>query len=227
MSHAAVLRPQASGWWPADLYLEGSDQHRGWFHSALLSSVTTDSQAPYRAVLTHGFVVDGEGKKMSKSAGNVVTPQEVIKESGAEILRLWVASQDYQEDLRISKDILKQLVEAYRKIRNTCRFLLGNLYDFYPASQRVPYDRLSGIDRWALMRLGSLITKVRGGYEEFQFRQVIHEIDYFCSTDMSATYLDVLKDCLYTFHENAELRRGAQTVMLEILMHCRNSWRRF
>ena len=140
VSHAAVLKPHGEGWYPADLYLEGSDQHRGWFHSSLLTSVTTDQQAPYRAVLTHGFVVDGDGKKMSKSAGNVITPQEIIKESGAEVLRLWVASQDYQEDLRISKDILKQLVEAYRKIRNTCRFLLSNLYDFEAARHSVPFD---------------------------------------------------------------------------------------
>jgi isoleucyl-tRNA synthetase len=217
VSHAAVLQPQGPGWWPADLYLEGSDQHRGWFQSALLSSVTTDSQAPYRAVLTHGFVVDGEGKKMSKSAGNVVTPQEVIKESGAEILRLWVASQDYQEDLRISKAILKQLVEAYRKIRNTCRFLLSNLYDFDGAVHAVPYADLPELDQWALWRLGQLIEKVKKGYEEFQFRQVVHELDYFCSTDMSATYLDILKDRLYTFSANSFLRRGSQTVLLEIV----------
>ncbi|MEX0830855.1 MAG: isoleucine--tRNA ligase, partial [Nitrospirales bacterium] len=133
VSHAAVLRPQGEGWYPADLYLEGSDQHRGWFHSSLLTSVTTDEHAPYRAVLTHGFVLDGEGKKMSKTAGNVISPQEIIKESGAEILRWWVASQDYQEDLRISKEIVKQLMDAYRKVRNTCRFLLSNLYDFDPA----------------------------------------------------------------------------------------------
>jgi isoleucyl-tRNA synthetase len=217
VSHAAVLKPQGAGWWPADLYLEGSDQHRGWFHSSLLTAVTTDGQAPYRAVLTHGFVVDGEGKKMSKSAGNVVTPQEVINESGAEVLRLWVASQDYQEDLRISKDILKQLVEAYRKIRNTCRFLLSNLYDFEPARHQVPLEKLPELDQWALWRLGQLINNVRKGYEQFQFRQVVHEIDYFCSTDMSATYLDILKDRLYTFPANSVLRRGSQTVLLEIV----------
>ena len=217
VSHAAVLKAQGAGWWPADLYLEGSDQHRGWFHSSLLTAVTTDGQAPYRAVLTHGFVVDGEGKKMSKSAGNVVTPQEVIKESGAEILRLWVASQDYQEDLRISTDILKQLIDAYRKIRNTCRFLLSNLYDFDSARNRVPFEKLSELDQWALWRLGELIKNVRKGYEQFQFRQVVHEIDYFCSTDMSATYLDILKDRLYTFPANSPPRRGSQTVLSEIV----------
>jgi isoleucyl-tRNA synthetase len=217
VSHAAVLKPQGEGWWPADLYLEGSDQHRGWFHSSLLTAVTTDGQAPYRAVLTHGFVVDGEGRKMSKSAGNVITPQEIINESGAEVLRLWVASQDYQEDLRISKDILKQLVEAYRKIRNTCRFLLSNLFDFQPGVHAVPSADLPELDQWALWRLGQLIHNVRKGYEQFQFRQVVHEIDYFCSTDMSATYLDILKDRLYTFPTDSPLRRGSQTVLLEIV----------
>ena len=217
VSHAAVLKAHGAGWWPADLYLEGSDQHRGWFHSSLLTAVTTDGQAPYRAVLTHGFVVDGEGKKMSKSAGNVITPQEIIKESGAEVLRLWVASQDYQEDLRISKEILKQLVEAYRKIRNTCRFLLSNLYDFQAEQHAVPHSDLPELDQWALWRFGQLIHNVRKGYEQFQFRQVVHELDYFCSIDMSATYLDILKDRLYTFPANSVLRRGSQTVLLEIL----------
>ena len=217
VSHAAVLKPEGEGWYPADLYLEGSDQHRGWFHSSLLTSVTTDERAPYRAVLTHGFVVDGEGKKMSKSAGNVVTPQEIIKESGAEILRLWVASQDYQEDLRISKEIVKQLMDAYRKVRNTCRFLLSNLYDFDAVAHAVPHAALPELDQWALWRLGQLIDNVKKSYEQFQFRQVVHEIDYFCSTDMSATYLDILKDRLYTFPPNSSLRRGSQTVLLEVV----------
>ncbi len=217
VSHAAVLQSQDAAWYPADLYLEGSDQHRGWFHSSLLTSVTTNQRAPYRAVLTHGFVVDGEGKKMSKSAGNVVTPQEIIKESGAEILRLWVASQDYQEDLRISKDIVKQLMDAYRKVRNTCRFLLSNLYDFDVAVHTVPHVDLPELDQWALWRLGQLIHNVKKGYEEFQFRQVVHELDYFCSTDMSATYLDILKDRLYTFPADSPLRRGSQTVLHEII----------
>ena len=218
VSHAAVLKAQGNDWWPANLYLEGSDQHRGWFHSALLASVTTDDHAPYQAVLTHGFVVDGEGKKMSKSAGNVVTPQEIMKQSGAEILRLWVASQDYQEDLRISQDILKQLIDAYRKIRNTCRFLLSNTYDFDPSQHRVPYDQLSRIDQWALMKLDRLITAVRKAYQDFEFRQAVHEIDYFCSVEMSATYLDILKDRLYTFPKNSQLRRGSQTVILDVIV---------
>ena len=218
VSHAAVLKPRGKGWWPADLYLEGSDQHRGWFHSALLASVTTDDKAPYKAVLTHGFVVDGQGKKMSKSAGNVVAPQDVIKQSGAEILRWWVAAQDYQEDLRISPEILNQLVDQYRKIRNTCRFLLSNLYDFDPAANRVPYERLPEIDRWALLRLGCLINTVRKAYEDFDFRQIVHELDYFCSVDMSSVYLDILKDRLYTFRADSPARRGSQTALYEILV---------
>ena len=220
VSHAAVLKPRGQGWWPADLYLEGSDQHRGWFHSALLSAVTTDGQAPYKAVLTHGFVVDGAGKKMSKSAGNVVAPQDVIKQSGAEILRLWVAAQDYREDLRISTEILNHLVEAYRKIRNTCRFLLSNLYDFDPAVHRVPYERLPELDRWALLRLGELIARVKRGYEEFEFHTIFHALNNFCSVNMSAVYLDILKDRLYTFRKGPRLvlRRGSQTVLLDALV---------
>jgi isoleucyl-tRNA synthetase len=216
VSYAAVLKPRQ--WWPAALYLEGSDQHRGWFHSALLAGVTTDDRAPYDAVLTHGFVLDGQGKKMSKSAGNVVAPQDVIKQSGAEILRLWVSAQDYREDLRISNEILNQLIEAYRKIRNTCRFLLSNLYDFDPAVHTVPYDRLPELDRWALMRLGELIPRVTHAYEEFEFHSIFHALNNFCSVDMSAIYLDILKDRLYTFHKDSPLRRGSQTVLLEIVV---------
>ncbi len=219
VSHVAVVKQRGEDWWPASLYLEGSDQHRGWFHSALLSSVTTEGRAPYRAVLTHGFVVDGQGKKMSKSAGNVVAPQDVIKQHGAEILRLWVAAQDYQEDLRISSQILKQLVEVYRKIRNTCRYLLSNIYDFdsrNPAHQ-VEIARLPELDRWALLRFNNVIRHVRKGYEEFDFRQIVHELDYFCSVDMSATYLDILKDRLYTFPRDSPLRRGSQMVLFQIV----------
>ena len=219
VSHAAVVKQQGDDWWPASLYLEGSDQHRGWFHSALLSSVTTDRRAPYRAVLTHGFVVDGQGKKMSKSAGNVVAPQDVIKQHGAEILRLWVAAQDYQEDLRISSQILTQLVEAYRKIRNTCRYLLSNVYDFDPhnPAHQVEISQLPELDRWALLRFNNLISHVRKGYETFDFRQIVHELDYFCSVDMSATYLDILKDRLYTFRADSPVRRGSQMVLYQIV----------
>ncbi len=216
VSYAAVLKPRK--WWPADLYLEGSDQHRGWFHSALLAGVTTDHRAPYQAVLTHGFVVDGQGKKMSKSAGNVVAPQDVIKQSGAEMLRLWVAAQDYREDLRISQEILTHLIEAYRKIRNTSRFLLSNLYDFDPSTHRVPYEQLPELDRWALMRLGELVAKVRRVYDEFEFHTIFHALNNFCSVDLSAIYLDILKDRLYTFRADSPLRRGSQTVLYEIIV---------
>ncbi|MCS6896492.1 MAG: class I tRNA ligase family protein [Nitrospira sp.] len=215
VSYAAVLKPRR--WWPADLYLEGSDQHRGWFHSALLSGVTTDRRAPYRAVLTHGFVVDGQGKKMSKSAGNVVAPQDVIKQHGAEILRLWVAAQDYREDLRISQEILNHLIEAYRKIRNTCRFLLSNLYDFDPDRFRVPYQELSELDRWALLRLGELIPKVTRAYENFEFHTIFHALNNFCAVDLSAVYLDILKDRLYTFRRDSHARRSSQTVLFDVL----------
>jgi isoleucyl-tRNA synthetase len=215
VSYAAVLKPR--DWWPADLYLEGSDQHRGWFHSSLLAGITTDDRPPYKAVLTHGFVVDGEGKKMSKSAGNVVAPQEVIKQYGAEILRLWVAAQDYREDLRISPAILAHLVDAYRKIRNTCRFLISNLYDFDPTVHRVAFQQLPELDRWALLQLDELIGRVGRAYESFEFHVIFHELNNFCSVQMSATYLDILKDRLYTFAKNASSRRGSQTVLFDIL----------
>ncbi len=216
VSYAAVLKPRK--WWPADLYLEGSDQHRGWFHSALLVGVMTDRRAPYKAVLTHGFVLDGQGKKMSKSAGNVVAPQDVIKQSGAEILRLWVSAQDYRDDLRISPEILTHMVEAYRKIRNTCRFLLSNLYDFNPEKDRIPYEQLPELDRWALHRLSELIPRVRKSYDDFEFHTIFHALNNFCSVDLSSVYLDILKDRLYTFRADSPLRRGSQTVLFEILV---------
>jgi isoleucyl-tRNA synthetase len=216
VSYAAVLKGRK--WWPADLYLEGSDQHRGWFHSALLAGVVTDHRAPYKAVLTHGFVLDGQGKKMSKSAGNVVAPQDVIKQSGAEILRLWVSAQDYRDDVRISPEILTHLIEAYRKIRNTCRFLLSNLYDFDPDKDRIPYGQLPELDRWALHRLSELIPRVEKSYEDFEFHTIFHALNNFCSVDLSAVYLDILKDRLYTFRANSPLRRGSQTVLFEIIV---------
>ena len=216
VSYAAVLKGRK--WWPADLYLEGSDQHRGWFHSALLAGVVTDHRAPYRAVLTHGFVLDGQGKKMSKSAGNVVAPQDVIKQSGAEILRLWVSAQDYRDDLRISPEILTHMIVAYRKIRNTCRFLLSNLYDFDPDKDRVPYEQLPELDRWALHRLSELIPRVRKSYDDFEFHTIFHALNNFCSVDLSSVYLDILKDRLYTFRADSPLRRGSQTVLFEIVV---------
>jgi isoleucyl-tRNA synthetase len=216
VSYAAVLKGRK--WWPADLYLEGSDQHRGWFHSALLAGVVTDHRAPYKAVLTHGFVLDGQGKKMSKSAGNVVAPQDVIKQSGAEILRLWVSAQDYRDDVRISPEILTHLIEAYRKIRNTCRFLLSNLYDFDQDKDRIPYGQLPELDRWALHRLSELIPRVQKSYEDFEFHTIFHALNNFCSVDLSAVYLDILKDRLYTFRADSLLRRGSQTVLFDIVV---------
>ncbi|MBI5042617.1 MAG: isoleucine--tRNA ligase, partial [Nitrospirae bacterium] len=176
VSHAAVLRERPELSWPADMYLEGSDQHRGWFHSSLLESIATVGEAPYKTVLTHGFVVDGSGKKMSKSAGNVVAPQEVIKQYGAEILRLWVSAEDYKDDIRISKEILTRLAEAYRRIRNTCRFLLGNLYDFEPEKDAVSDNELLEIDRWALHRLQILIQRVEDAYKNFEFHVIFHSL---------------------------------------------------
>ena len=215
VSHAAVMETDKRLSWPADLYLEGSDQHRGWFQSSILASVGTRGKAPYRAVLTHGFVVDGQGKKMSKSLGNVISPQEVIGKYGAEILRLWVSAADYREDMRISKEILDRLIEAYRKIRNTCRFFLGNVCDFDPA---VGKDELLEIDRLAMSMLQDLIKKVDRAYEEFQFHEVFHSIYNFCVTEMSAFYLDVLKDRLYTFKSDSRQRRSAQWVLYNILV---------
>ena len=216
VSYAAVAKPRK--WWPVDLYLEGSDQHRGWFHSALLAGVTTDRRAPYQAVLTHGFVVDDHGKKMSKSAWNGVAPHEITKQHGAEILRLWVAAQNYQDDVRISTAIMAQLIEAYRKIRNTCRFLLSNLYDFDPATHRVSYENLPELDRWALLRLGELIEKVRRSYDDFEFHTIFHALNNFCSVDLSAVYLDILKDRLYTFRKDAHERRSSQTALYDIIV---------
>ncbi len=217
VSHAAVLEKRDNLEWPASLYLEGSDQHRGWFHSSLLTSVGTRGRAPYRAVLTHGFVVDGEGKKMSKSSGNVIVPEEVISKLGADVLRLWVAAEDYRDDIKISDEILKRLADAYFRIRNTFRFLLGNLYDFRPETDRVQTSDLYEIDRWALHRLQKLISRVREAYERFEFHVVYYSVQNFCAVEMSALYLDILKDRLYTFSANSAGRRSAQTALYEIL----------
>ena len=214
VSHAAVLENDPRLAWPADMYLEGSDQHRGWFQSSLLASVGTRGRAPYRTVLTHGFVVDGSGKKMSKSQGNVIAPQEIIKNFGAEILRIWVSAEDYRDDIRISKEILNRLTEAYRKIRNTSKFLLSNLFDF---DYQDHSGHLQEIDRWALCRLQSLITKVTRAYENFAFHEVFHSIHNFCVVDMSSIYLDILKDRLYTARADSVERRASQWVISEVL----------
>lgn len=217
-SHAYVLESREDLEWPCDMYLEGNDQYRGWFQSSLLTAVATKGRAPYKIVLTHGFVVDGEGRKMSKSEGNVISPLDIINEFGADILRLWCVSADYTTDMRISREIIKQLTEIYRKIRNTARFLLGNLYDFNPATDRVSYDNLKEIDRWALQRLNILIEKVTKAYEEYDYNQVYHLIHNFCVVDMSNLYLDINKDRLYASNSASADRRAAQTVMYEILV---------
>ncbi|MGI9951124.1 isoleucine--tRNA ligase [Moorellaceae bacterium AZ2] len=216
-SHAAVLRTRPELSWPADLYLEGSDQHRGWFNSSLCTAVATRGGAPYRAVLTHGFLVDEEGRKMSKSLGNGIDPADVIREMGADILRLWVASADYRRDVAASPKILQQLAEAYRKIRNTFRFLLGNLYDFDPNRDRVPYGEMLELDRWALAKLQRLVDKVTRAYEDYEFHVVYHAVHNFCVNYLSATYLDILKDRLYTWSAASHGRRSAQTALYEIL----------
>lgn len=217
VTHAAVLEARPYLSWPADMYLEGSDQHRGWFQSSLLEAVGTRGRAPYKSVLTHGFVVDAKGKKMSKSVGNVVAPEKVIKKYGAEILRMWVSASDYRDDIRISDNILKQLSDAYRRIRNTCRFLLGNLNDFNPEKDAVDYKDMLELDRFALHKLQDLISKTRDAYMSYEFHVIYHSLYNFCTLDLSAFYLDVLKDRLYASPPSSFERRSAQTAMYEIL----------
>ncbi len=217
VSHAAVLEARDYLKWPADLYLEGSDQHRGWFHSSLLTAVGGRGRAPYEAVLTHGFVVDEAGRKMSKSVGNVVAPKKVIDRYGAEILRLWVSASDYRDDIRISDNILKQLSDAYRRIRNTCRFMLGNLSDFDPAADAVDREAMADIDRYALHRLAVLVEKGQRAYDRYEFHVLYHALHNYCTLDLSAFYLDILKDRLYTSPPASEARRSAQTAIHTIL----------
>ncbi|MGI6285407.1 Isoleucine--tRNA ligase [Moorella humiferrea] len=212
-SHAAVLATRPELGWPADLYLEGSDQHRGWFNSSLSTAVATRGRAPYRQVLTHGFLVDEEGRKMSKSLGNGIDPADVIKEKGADVLRLWVASADYRRDVAASPRIMQQLTEAYRKIRNTCRFLLANLYDFDPGKDGVAREEMLEIDRWIMDKLQRLVMKVTRAYEDYEFHVVYHAIHNFCAVDLSAVYLDIIKDRLYTWPAASRGRRSAQTVL--------------
>ncbi len=215
-THACVLERRQELQSPADLYLEGSDQHRGWFQSSLLESVGTRGRAPFRGVLTHGFVVDQQGNKMSKSRGNVIAPQKIIEQMGADILRLWVAASDYSGDIRISDTILKQLAESYRRIRNTIRFLLGNLADFDPALHGLPVDRRKPLDRWAMHRLGRLGSRVREAYENYQFHRIHQEIHHFCTVDLGGFYLDVLKDRLYCDARDSHRRRSAQSTLHDL-----------
>lgn len=217
-SHQAVLMEREDCAWPADVYLEGSDQYRGWFNSSLSTSVAVTGKAPYKAVISHGFALDGEGKKMSKSLGNVVIPNDVMKQLGADILRLWVSSVDYQADVRVSDKILKQIAEAYRKIRNTFRFMLGNLFDFDPKTDRVAIDKMSEMDRYMLIQLNELIEKVKKHYDEYQFSPIYHAIHNFCTVDLSSFYLDIAKDILYIEKANHLRRRAIQTVLFDTLV---------
>jgi len=216
-SHAAVLLERPELRWPADLYLEGADQYRGWFQSSLLTSVAWRGTAPYKAVCTHGWVVDGEGKKMSKSLGNGILAEEIIEQYGADILRLWVASSDYHADVRISPDILKQLSETYRKIRNTARYILGNLNGFDPNKDMVAEKDLFDMDKWALAKCNDLVAAAREGFEKFDFHVVYHAVSNFCTVDMSNFYLDVIKDRLYAEGTDSISRRAAQTTIYRIL----------
>ncbi len=220
VSHTAVLDEYDELYAPCDLYLEGADQYRGWFQSSLLTSVVYKGCAPYKNVCTHGWVVDGQGKTMHKSLGNGIDPSEITDKYGADILRLWVASSDYHSDIRISKEILGQLSDAYKKIRNTARFILGNLSNgkgFNPDTDSVSDDQLTELDRWALMRLDQLIDKANAGYDAFDFHIVFHAIHNFCVVDMSSFYLDIIKDRLYCEAEDSVLRRAAQTTMYRVL----------
>lgn len=216
-SHEAVLRQRPQLTWPADLYVEAVDQHRGWFQVSLITAVAVHGQAPYHNVLTHGLILDESAKKMSKSLGNVVAPEEVIKANGAEILRLLFASVDYTADTCFSKKLLPPLLEAYRKIRNTCRFLLGNLFDFDAQRDAVSDDALLELDRWILHRTAELISRVRKAYDAFSFHLVVQQLVNFCAVDLSALYLDVVKDRLYCSAAAAPERRSAQTALREIV----------
>ncbi|HMB38329.1 MAG TPA: isoleucine--tRNA ligase, partial [Wenzhouxiangellaceae bacterium] len=217
VTHHCVLDQREELTRPADLYLEGSDQHRGWFQSSLLTSVAMHGEAPYKAVLTHGFTVDADGRKMSKSQGNVIAPQQIMKSLGADILRLWVAAADYRQEMSVSDEILKRVADAYRRIRNTARFLLGNLHDFDPATHNMATDEMLPLDRYAFDLAARLNAEVVDAYANYRFWQVYQRVHHFCSIDMGAFYLDIIKDRLYTLPADHPGRRSAQTAMLGIL----------
>ncbi|MBC7985013.1 MAG: class I tRNA ligase family protein, partial [Candidatus Obscuribacterales bacterium] len=210
----AKMRPEMTS--PADLYLEGSDQHRGWFHSSLLTSVALHSRAPYRTVLTHGFTIDDKGRKMSKSLGNVIAPQKVINALGADVLRLWIAATDYANEMSLSDEILKRVSESYRRIRNTARFFLGNLNGFDPAKDLVEGSDLLALDRWALWRAGQLQEEIQQAYRDYQFHLIYQKVHNFCSVEMGGFYLDVIKDRMYTTQTKSVARRSGQTAMFLI-----------
>ena len=215
VSHFVVLDNWKNHRWPSDIYLEGSDQHRGWFQSSLLARPCPQGRAPFKTVLTHGFLLDETGKAMSKSQGNVIPPNTIIKQYGADILRLWVSSEDYRNDLRIGMDMMNQLADSYRRIRNTFKFILGNLSDFTP-DKKVPYEKLSNIDKWLLHKLHQLSEKIIEHYENFEFHLVYRKVLNFCAVELSSIYFDVSKDILYIESKDSEIRRGNQTVLHEL-----------
>ncbi len=217
ISHEVVLHQWEGHTWPCDMYLEGSDQHRGWFQTSLLTAIGTRGEPPYRSVLTHGFVVDGDGRKMSKLLGNVINPQEICDKLGADILRLWVAAADYTVDIPASQEIFDRLVEAYRRIRNTLRFLLGNLYDFDVQRDALAIPDMEELDRWILSRLQGLVQRCSQAFDEYQLHAVYHALHNFCAVDLSSLYLDIRKDCLYTFAPDSRRRRSAQTAIYHLL----------
>jgi len=217
VSYSTVIEEEFGADTVSDLYLEGSDQHRGWFHTSLLTSVATRQRAPYAAVLTHGFVLDGDGRKMSKSLGNVIAPQKIINQYGADIVRLWVAAEDYRDDVKISAEILKRLADSYRRIRNTARNMLGNLHDYDPNRDGVAYEDMVELDRWALLRLHGFLSRCTSAYESYEFHVVYHALNNFCSVDLSALYFDIIKDRLYCSGKDSLQRRSAQTAMHRIL----------
>ena len=215
VTHECVLAARGLGK-PADIYLEGSDQHRGWFQSSLLTGIAMDRAAPYRQVLTHGFTVDQAGRKMSKSLGNVIAPQQVVDAMGADVLRLWVAGTDYRNEIAVSDEILKRSGDAYRRIRNTARFLLGNLAGFDPAVHLLPNDQLLALDQWAVHRTLEVQQAIEAAYEQYDFPAVVQLLSNFCTVDLGALYLDVTKDRLYTMREDSRGRRSAQSAMFRI-----------
>lgn len=223
VSHYCVLQRRDGLHYPADLYLEGSDQHRGWFQTSLLTAIAMHGQAPFRQVLTHGFTIDAQGRKMSKSLGNTIEPDKVMKTMGADILRLWIASVDYRAEITLSDEILNRIADAYRRIRNTLRFLLANLHDFDPAQHPVAYEKMISLDRWAVDRAKLLQKTIVESYEQYQFHQVYQKLQHFCSIDMGSFYLDVVKDRQYTCKTNSIARRSAQTAMYciaDMLVKC-------
>ncbi len=215
ITHEAVLLERGLPK-PADLYLEGADQHRGWFQSSLLTGVAMDNAAPYKQCLTHGFTVDQHGRKMSKSLGNGIEPQDIIKTLGADILRLWIASTDYSNEMSLSQEILKRTTDAYRRIRNTARFLLGNLHGFDPTLHLVPLSDMIALDRWIVHRAFELQQTIKAAYTRYDFAEIVQTILNFCSVDLGSLYLDVTKDRLYTMREDAPGRRSAQTAMYHL-----------